>query len=92
MCISTFWGPSWLQLPCGDGDGGSSPRSRVESTPKPRISTRSPRRSLDRAQDRVDEILDITLVETRIVRGDAVDKLGFDHRVVPTRAAIARTV
>jgi hypothetical protein len=37
---------------------------------------------LDRAQDRVDEMLDITRVETRILRGDAADKLGFDHRVV----------
>jgi hypothetical protein len=27
-------------------------------------------------------MLDITLIEMRILRGDAVDKLGFDHRVV----------
>jgi hypothetical protein len=42
-------------------------------------------RRVDRAQDRADETLNITLVETRILRGDAVDKLGFDHRVVPPR-------
>jgi hypothetical protein len=45
----------------------------------------SAQRRVDRAQDRVDETLDITLVETRILRGDAVDKLGFDHRVARTR-------
>ena len=42
-------------------------------------------RRFDRAQDRVDETLNITRVETRILRGDAVDKLGVDHRVVPPR-------
>jgi hypothetical protein len=43
----------------------------------------SAQRRVDRAQDRADETLNITLVETRILRGDAVDKFGSDHRVVP---------
>jgi hypothetical protein len=41
----------------------------------------SAQRRVDPAQDRVDETLNITRVETRILRGDAVDKLGFDHRL-----------
>jgi hypothetical protein len=45
----------------------------------------SAQRRVERAQDRVDETLNITLVEMRIPRGDAVDKLGSDHRVVPPR-------
>ena len=43
----------------------------------------SAQRRVDRAQDRLDETLDITRIETRILRGDAVDKLGSDHRVTP---------
>jgi hypothetical protein len=38
---------------------------------------------IDRAQYSLDETFYVALVEMRILRGDAVDELGFDHRVVP---------
>src|SRR5260370_82150 len=33
----------------------------------------------DLAQDGVDDVLHVTLVEVRVLRGDALHQLGFDH-------------
>jgi hypothetical protein len=68
---------------------GSSPAPRKYPEAAEFNAVSSAQRRVDRAQDRADETLNITLVETRILRGDAVDKLGFDHRVVP-HAALAQ--
>jgi hypothetical protein len=38
-------------------------------------------RFVDRAHDRIDETLNITPIEMRILRSDVSNKLGFDHRV-----------
>jgi hypothetical protein len=34
----------------------------------------------DLVEDRIDDVLDIPLVEMRVVLGDTLNKLGFDHR------------
>ena len=37
-------------------------------------------RGNDLIEDRVDDVLDIPLVQMRVVLGDTLNKLGFDHR------------
>jgi hypothetical protein len=44
----------------------------------------SPRqRGSNRVQNTVDDVFDVTLVEMRILRGDALDQCGFDHSFGP---------
>src|SRR5262245_27745712 len=53
-------------------------RKRPEAAQLDAVAARH--RGDDLAQDGVDDVLHVALVEMRILRGDALDKLGFDHR------------
>ena len=48
----------------------------TEKAPKPRSSTRSPRAIAvdDLVEDRVDDVLDVALIEMRILRSDALNQ------------------
>src|SRR5579883_472399 len=45
----------------------------------------------DLAQDGVDDVLDIALIEVRILRRDTLHQLGFDHRCRPPTETEVRT-
>jgi hypothetical protein len=64
---------------------GSSPagpeRKHLEATQFHPCS--SAQRLGDPIQDRVDEVLDITFIQMRVLRRDAINKIGFDHRRPP---------
>jgi hypothetical protein len=61
------------------GAGGTMlHRKRTESAELDPVAPRQ--RSDDLIENRVHNILDIPLVEMRVVLGDALNKLGFDHR------------
>src|SRR5262245_22196710 len=38
----------------------------------------------DLAENGIDDVLDVALVEMRVLRGDALHELGFDHRCRPS--------
>src|SRR5262245_55134704 len=38
----------------------------------------------DLAKNGIDDVLDVALVEMRVLRGDALHELGFDHRCRPS--------
>src|SRR4029077_10303863 len=40
----------------------------------------------DLAENGIDDVLDVALVEMRVLRGDALHELGFDHRCRPSLA------
>src|SRR6266581_2119696 len=44
----------------------------------------------DLAQDGIDDVLDVALIEMRVLRRDTLDELGFDHRIAaPGRRRLA---
>ena len=53
-------------------------RERAETAQLDPVAARQSRDDL--IQDRVHDILDIPLIEVRVVLGDALNKFGFDHR------------
>src|SRR2546430_7068887 len=61
------------------GAGGTMlHRKRTECTQLDPVATRQ--RGDDLIENRVHNVLDIPLVEMRVVLGDALNKFGFDHR------------
>ena len=68
-------------------------RCLVEKAPKPRNSTRSPRakRVGDLAENGVDDVFDVALIEMRVAGRHALHEFGLDHEYVPIsrRAASA---
>src|SRR5262245_18190983 len=58
-------------------DGESSEAAQLDAV--------APRhRGDDLAENGVDDVLDVALVEMRVLRGDALHELGFDHRCRPS--------
>ena len=61
------------------GAGGTMfHRKRAEAAQLDPVATRQ--RGDDLIEDRVHNVLDIPLVEMRVVLGDTLNKFGFDHR------------
>jgi hypothetical protein len=53
-------------------------RERAETAQLDTVAARQ--RCHDLIEDRVHDILDIPLIEVRVVLGDTLNKFGFDHR------------
>ena len=75
FCSTETWAPVRGLRPVRAG------RCLTEKAPKPRNSTRSPLRhgAGDLAEDGVDDVLDVALIEVRVLGGDTLHKLGLDH-------------
>ena len=75
FCSTETWAPVRGLRPVRAG------RCLTEKAPNPRNSTRSPRGHGvgDFAEDRVDDVLDVALIEMGILSGNSLDKFGLDH-------------